>query len=47
MRIPGLLVKVWRRLRRLFRPRQRWFEIDMRKFVKAENARYIRPEVQL
>ena len=28
-------------LRRLFRPKKRWYEIDMRGFVKAENARYL------
>ena len=33
------LKEFWRRVRNLFRRRKRWYEIDMRAFVRAENAR--------
>ena len=37
MRLRERLVRA---LRRLFhRPKKRWYEIDMRRFVQAENAR--------
>jgi len=33
------------RLRRIFRRKRRWYDVDMRAFVRAENARQWR-EVQ-
>ena len=39
----SLRERVIRALRRMFhlKPRKRWFEIDMRQFVKEETARYM------
>ena len=33
------LVRALKRLTGLFKPQKRWYEIDMRQFVQAENAR--------
>ena len=34
--------RIRRWLRKIFGPKKRWYEIDMRAFVRAENARFLR-----